>query len=62
VIEHATLCEVLSTCADRDECADQLLHLALEGGTRDNVSAIVADVVPRADPATAWQPALAHNA
>src|SRR3954451_18462267 len=47
VIEPAALCEVLCTRADRDECADHLIHLALEGGTRDNVSAIVADVVPR---------------
>src|SRR3954454_13639829 len=62
VIEPMTLCEVLRTRADRDECADDLIRLALEGGTRDNVSAIVADVVPRTDPATAWQPALAHNA
>jgi serine/threonine protein phosphatase PrpC len=62
VIEHTQLREVLSACADRDDCADQLIHLALEGGTRDNVSAIVVDVVPRTDPETAWRPALAHNA
>jgi protein phosphatase len=62
VIEHGKLLEVLSACADRDDCADQLIHLALESGARDNVSAIVADVVPRTDLTTGWQPALAHNA
>ena len=46
------------TRTDRTDCADQLVHLALEGGARDNVSAIVADVVPRTDPSTAWQPAI----
>ena len=40
---------------DRDDCADHLVALALENGSRDNVSAIVVDVVPRADPSTAWQ-------
>ena len=36
----------------------QLVHLALESGARDNVSAIVVDVVPRSRPATAWQSVL----
>ena len=42
----------------RDACVDALVHLALESGARDNVSAIVIDVVPRSDPATAWQSVL----
>ncbi len=54
VVEHATLCEVLTAHTDRDECADYLIHLALEQGARDNVSAIVCDVVPRVDQTTAW--------
>jgi protein phosphatase len=56
-VDHATLHDTLTRYADRDACADQLVHLALAHGARDNVSAIVADVVPRTDPSTAWQPA-----
>jgi protein phosphatase len=41
--------------ASRDACADRLIELALAAGGRDNVSAVVADVVPRRDPATAWE-------
>src|SRR3954447_14295086 len=55
-LDHATLHETLPRHEDRSVCADQLVHLALEHGARDNVSAIVADVVPRTDPSTAWQP------
>ena len=36
--------------ADRGECADRLIALALESGARDNISAIVCDVVVREDP------------
>jgi PPM family protein phosphatase len=41
--------------ASRPECAARLIELALAAGGRDNVSAVVADVAPRSDPATAWQ-------
>ena len=46
---------MLTAHESRPECVDALVHLALESGARDNVSAIVIDVVPRSDPATAWQ-------
>jgi len=55
-VDHETLHATLTDFTDRTKCADQLVHLALEHGARDNVSAIVADVVPRTDPSTAWQP------
>jgi PPM family protein phosphatase len=38
----------------RDACADELIGRALAAGGRDNVSVVVADVVPRRDAATAW--------
>src|SRR4051794_33421060 len=62
IVEHAALLTLLSECRDPNECADALVNLALEQGARDNVSAIVADVVPRVDPATAWRPTLTLNA
>src|SRR3954451_9516842 len=55
VIEHAMLRDVLMERADREDCAGHLIALALEHGARDNISAIIADVVPRTDPGTAWQ-------
>ena len=35
-------------------CADQLVDMALATGGRDNVSVVVADVVPRRDPEAGW--------
>jgi protein phosphatase len=35
-------------------CAERLVGLALAAGGRDNVSAVVADVVARRDPAAGW--------
>src|SRR4051794_27331489 len=58
VVEHAALERVLLAHPSRDDCVDALVDLALESGARDNVSAIVVDVVPRSDPATAWQSVL----
>jgi PPM family protein phosphatase len=40
--------------ASRAECAERLIDLALAAGGRDNISAVVADIAPREDPATAW--------
>ena len=40
--------------APRAHCAQRLIDLALAAGGRDNISAIVADVVPRVDPSTCW--------
>jgi PPM family protein phosphatase len=39
--------------ADRGECAQRLVDLALAAGARDNVSVVVADVVARGGP-SAW--------
>src|SRR6478752_7840907 len=61
VVDHPKLCEVLLRYGDRGECADRLIALALESGARDNISAIVCDVVIREDPATAWQDPLVDN-
>jgi PPM family protein phosphatase len=36
-------------------CAERLVELALAAGGRDNVSAVVADVVARRDPAAGWR-------
>jgi PPM family protein phosphatase len=58
VVEQEALQRVLLGHEERDACVDALVHLALESGARDNVSAIVVDVVPRSDPATAWQSVL----
>ena len=40
--------------ASQGGCAQRLLDRALAAGGRDNVSVVVADVVPRRDPTTAW--------
>jgi protein phosphatase len=40
----------------REACAEHLVALALAAGGRDNVSVVVADAVPRRDPAAAWAP------
>jgi PPM family protein phosphatase len=40
--------------ASRPDCAARLIELALAAGGRDNISAVVADVAARSDPATAW--------
>jgi protein phosphatase len=54
VVDDATIAQTLRI-PDRAVCAARLIELALAAGGRDNVSAVVADVAPRSDPATAWQ-------
>jgi PPM family protein phosphatase len=44
VVSHATLAETLAA-GEPQECVDRLIALALDAGTRDNVTVIVADVV-----------------
>jgi PPM family protein phosphatase len=61
VVDLQALQEVLTTHESRPACVDALVHLALESGARDNISAIVIDVVPRSDPATAWQSQLDNS-
>ena len=53
VVDDATIADTLRI-ADRAACAARLIDLALAAGGRDNVSAVVADVAPRRDPALAW--------
>lgn len=45
VVSDETIAEVLSTTADLDACADELVNLALRGGGPDNITAVLADVV-----------------
>lgn len=54
VVELDALQKLLVAHESRDACVDALVHLALDSGAHDNVSAIVIDVVPRSDPTTAW--------
>ena len=61
IVDFPTLHSLLADVRDRAECADRLVELALGQGARDNVSAIVVDVVVRVDPATAWQPPLVES-
>jgi protein phosphatase len=44
VVPHAVLGDVLRAGAPQ-ECVDRLIELAIDAGTRDNVTAIVADLV-----------------
>ena len=44
VVPHAALAEALAS-GEPQECVERLIALALDAGTRDNVTAIVADVV-----------------
>lgn len=43
VLEDSTLQEMLSTCSDQEECAQQLVSMALRAGSTDNVTAVIAD-------------------
>ena len=43
MLEDSTLEEVLSTCADQEECAQRLVSMALRAGSTDNVTAVIAD-------------------
>lgn len=45
-VSHDTLRDTLATIADPAECADKLIDLALRAGGADNITCIVADVVP----------------
>ncbi|RSX52217.1 phosphoprotein phosphatase [Bifidobacterium goeldii] len=43
VLEDSTIAETLSTVSDQEECAQQLVSMALKAGSTDNVTAVVAD-------------------
>jgi serine/threonine protein phosphatase PrpC len=53
VLDDETLAETLGA-QSRERCAELLVEMALESGTRDNVSAIVADAVAVDVPASRW--------
>jgi serine/threonine protein phosphatase PrpC len=46
VVRDESLAEALTTHQDLDECARRLVDLALRAGGPDNISVIVADIVP----------------
>jgi protein phosphatase len=58
VVERDALERVLLAVPDRDACVDALIHLALESGARDNISAVLADLVARPGQASLWEPVL----
>ena len=45
VVGFDVLRATLAECVDLDECVDQLVRLALDGGGPDNVTAVVADIL-----------------
>lgn len=49
VVSADTISEVMQTTTDLDECADRLIQLALLGGAPDNVTCVMADVVPSSE-------------
>ncbi len=55
VVPAGAIAGVLSTAADPDQAATELIGLAIEGGGPDNVTCIVADVVTLDEPAGADQ-------
>jgi PPM family protein phosphatase len=53
VADAEAIASVLRTVEDPDEAAKELVALAIESGGPDNITCIVADVVPPHEPATA---------
>lgn len=45
MVDDAEIAPVLRECADPRQCGERLIELALAAGGRDNVTAVVADVV-----------------
>ncbi|MDO5033793.1 MAG: protein phosphatase 2C domain-containing protein [Actinomycetaceae bacterium] len=46
VVSPDTIIETLATIDDPGECAEELISLALRGGGPDNITCVIADVVP----------------
>jgi PPM family protein phosphatase len=55
--DAASISSVLLTVADPDEAAAELLRLAIDGGGPDNITCIVADIVPQLAPMSELAPA-----
>ena len=49
VLTDETIRDVLSTVIDQEECAQQLVNMALKAGSTDNVSAVIGDATAVAD-------------
>jgi type VI secretion system protein ImpM len=46
VVGHRRLCELLSANTDADATVHELLAAAIDAGSRDNITAVIVDVVP----------------
>lgn len=46
VVSDQTIAEVMASIPDLDECADELVNYALRAGGPDNITVVLADVVP----------------
>ncbi|MFD0823803.1 PP2C family protein-serine/threonine phosphatase, partial [Micromonospora zhanjiangensis] len=46
VVSDPVIALTLLGCPDRDQCAEQLIKLTHQGGAPDNVTVVLADVVP----------------
>lgn len=53
VVDAQSIAAVLRTVDDPDQAAKDLIALAVDGGAPDNVTCIVADVLPQPAPAPA---------
>jgi PPM family protein phosphatase len=53
VVDAQSIAAVLRTVDDPDQAAKDLIALAVDGGAPDNVTCIVADVMPQQEPAAA---------
>lgn len=49
VVSHETIAKTLIDYPDPEECADQLISLALRGGGPDNITCVVADILAATD-------------
>jgi PPM family protein phosphatase len=52
-VSDSVIARILGSC-ERSVAVERLVELALDAGSRDNVSVVVADVAPRTDPAGSW--------